>query len=352
VPALRRRSGQAADRSTTYQAFGLRIRTPLELPCRRAAGRSPADVRITPLRLADLEHVGVSHRASRGWFTYDRMADGTKYLRWRGLFEFLISSDGRRIGYRSLDGASHESLSAYLLGQVLSFALVASGAEPLHGTAVAVGAKAIAFIGDCGYGKSTLGAALLARGCPIVTDDVVAMDERRGRWWVHPGIPRIKLYPAVARHLLADARGTPMNHITPKLIIPLARPMTASRPLELSAIYVLSRPRRRADRVRIDPLAGQEAFLEIVRGAFNLMVVDRQRLANQFAFAERLTGSVPIRRLTYPRNLAVLPDVCEAIEEDVSRLPRRPGSDTRRSFVRRGRSESRRSGTRSPAAPE
>jgi hypothetical protein len=66
------------------------------------------------------------------------------------------------------------------------------------------------FLGDRGYGKSTLGAALLARGFPILTDDVVVVDVGGGQWTVHPGVPRIKLFPSVQRELLgSDFAGSP-----------------------------------------------------------------------------------------------------------------------------------------------
>ena len=59
---------------------------------------------------------------------------------------------------------------------MLSFSLLSLGYEPLHATAVVVDGEAVAFLGDCGYGKSTLGAAFLARGFPLLTDDVLALE--------------------------------------------------------------------------------------------------------------------------------------------------------------------------------
>src|SRR5207342_1318269 len=104
----------------------------------------------------------------RGWFIHSRLPDGHRYLRWKDLFEFIISPNGRRISYRRLNHATDDSLAVYLLGQVLSFSLVARGAEPLHGTVVGVEGQAIALLGDCGRGKSTLGAAMLSRGCRLL----------------------------------------------------------------------------------------------------------------------------------------------------------------------------------------
>ena len=261
-------------------------------------------------------------RATENWFTCRRLADGATYLQWTGLFEFLISPDGHRILYHRQERASFESLTVYLLGQVLSFSLLAFGVDSLHGTVVDVEGEAVAFLGDCGYGKSTLGAALLARGCPILTDDLVALEQRDNGWMAHPGIPRLKLFPSMARKLLGhDMAGTPMNPGTSKLVVTLNARQSTQRPLPLKAIYVLSTPRgsSRSALVRISGLSGPNAFLEIIRAAFNLLVLESGRFANQFALADGLTAGVPVRRLTYPRTLSALPLVCDALLADLRR---------------------------------
>jgi hypothetical protein len=309
----------------SYSVYGLSVRSPLTLPCPRVGNASSADVDLGPWRADRLEPAhaeAVSGRDSRSWFRCRRLSDGTTYLRWRGLFEFLVSSDGRRIRYHRLDRATEESLGVYLLGQVLSCSLVAFGIEPLHGTVVTIGRSAVALLGDCGYGKSTLAAALLAHGGRILSDDVVALAERNGRWTVQPGVPRLKLFPSVAKRLLGPAaRGAPMNRATVKMSLPLGPADSARAPATLAALYVLSDPAKRppSPRPRVETLVNGEAFLEVTRAFFNLLALDRQRRANQFALATRAALSLPVRRLIYPRKLASLPEVCDAILEDLTR---------------------------------
>jgi hypothetical protein len=264
-----------------------------------------------------------ARRGAQNWFDCWPLADGTTYLRWADLFEFLISGDGRRIFYHSHEQATLESLNVYLLGQVLSFSLLACGAEPLHGTVVSVKGEAVAFLGDCGSGKSTLGASFLARDFPIVSDDLVALARGRTGWTVSPGIPRLKLFPSVARRLLGVNDGIPMNNGTSKLVLPLGARQSVRRALPLRALYVLSDPRSGegrpgSARVTIESLSGREAFLEVVRAAFNLLVLKKARLTNQFEFAGRLIAGVPIRRLAYPRKLSLLPVVCDAVLADLA----------------------------------
>jgi hypothetical protein len=238
-------------------------------------------------------------------------------LRWARLFEFLISPDGRTVEYHRLREATNASLTTYLLGQALSFSLLSLGYEPLHATAVVVNGEAIAFLGDCGSGKSTLGAAFVARGFPVLTDDVLALERRRARWVAHPGPARLKLFPSVAQAVLARSSGHKLNADTSKLVLPLARGESMGRSVPIRAMYVLPDPARtRTTRVRVRPVTGQQAFLEVTRATFNLIQVDRARLAHQFTMAARLASDVPIRRLFYPRRLPAIGDVCDALLAD------------------------------------
>lgn len=313
--------------SLPYQLYGLALRTRLSLPC--VLTRSPVgpDVQLVPggaARFARARTELARFPQREHWFVHHRLLDGTHYVRWTGLFEFLIAADGRRILYRRLQHATPESFRVYLLGQVLSFSLLGLGIESLHGTAVSVNGEAVVFLGDCGYGKSTLGAALLARGCRMVTDDLVTFGECERGWLVHPGIPRLKLFPGVARRVLGSSRsGRQMNNGTSKLVVPLRDAEAVMRPVPLKALYVLSDPVEDRDSgscVRIEPRAGRTAFLDVIRSAFNLLVQDRERLANQFVFATRLASSVPVRRLSYRRDFSTLPALCDTVFADLGAL--------------------------------
>jgi hypothetical protein len=81
-----------------------------------------------------------------------------------------------------------------LLGPVMACRFHRSGSLVLHGSAVAIGGKAHVFLGDKGSGKSTTAAALVAAGFPLITDDVVALEQLAdGRVVVPPGYPAMKL---------------------------------------------------------------------------------------------------------------------------------------------------------------
>ncbi len=307
-----------------YQLYGLRLKSPWRLPCAGESGSELADVELFEVPSSFLRAAREATRPGSpdDWFRHVRLADGSDYVWWSGLFEFLVAPDGRRIACRALNGVSRDAFHTYLIGQVLSFALVKQGIEPLHATVVVVNEQAVAFLGDCGYGKSSLAAAFLQAGHPLLTDDLLVLKEEGHRFHAYPGPPRIKLFPEIANSLLGEGiKGTPMNNLTPKLVIPLDDHWSHRGAAPLKALYVLAPagPASRCERVTIRLLSQRRAFLELLKNSFNCIVIEPERLKRQFLLATRLASEVPIKLLSYPRTLTLLPLVREAILSDHTR---------------------------------
>ncbi len=308
----------------SYCLYGVRLKSVMPLPCPEIASSEQVAIELLsgPVSLFSRarREAGICPE-EKEWFTHAGLSDGSDYIRWSGLFEFFVSADGRRIACRELSGASPGSFQTYLLGQVLSFALLKQGFEPLHATSVVIDEEAVAFLGDCGYGKSSLGAAFLQVGYPLLTDDLLLLKEKGDRFVAYPGPPRIKLFPEIARSLLGDrVNGTPMNHHTSKLLIPLAQNETVwpKCTFPLKAIYILRTPARSHNsRIMIRRLTPRNAFVALIKNTFNAVVVDPERLKRQFALASRLAANVPFKSLSYPRTLRRLPAVREAVRSDL-----------------------------------
>lgn len=310
-----------------YSFYGFHFRSYLPLPYQECENLCNPDVDIFPASARWFEEAaGPMFLAGPSWYHHAPLPDGSTYLRWGDLFEFLVAADGRRIACRPL-GDSSEAFHTYLLGQVLSFALVKQGIEPLHATTVVVHGAAVGFLGSSGDGKSSLGAAFLAAGHPLLTDDLLVARFTPAGCLVYPGPPRIKLYPEIARRLLGeDTGGTPMNNLTPKIILPLRHGQHHGCPAPLRRLYLLRRPgpRAKAGRVTIRTLSGRQAYLALTRHCFNTRVQERERLKRQFLSASDLASQVPVKLLSYPRDLTFLASVRDAILADLRRDARRP----------------------------
>ena len=302
--------------------LGIRLRSDWPLPCPVARRPGRVDVELfetTDSFLSDAREAAEPVARPEDWFRHVLLPDGSDYLRWTDLFEFLVSPDGTRIAGRPLARATAESFQTYLLNQVLSFALLKRGAEPIHATAVVVDGSAVAFAAGPGTGKSTLGAAFLQRGYRLLTDDLLVLREEGGEFVAQPSMPRIKLFPEIARRLLGEgATGVPMNEDTPKLVISLGPDRVCAGSTPLRTIFMLAASEKPA-RVSIRRMKERRAFLAITRNTFNPVVAGQQRLLQHFDLATRVAAAIPVKSLTYPRRLEELPQVVDAIQADLAR---------------------------------
>ncbi|MFB3916274.1 MAG: hypothetical protein ACE14M_06070 [Terriglobales bacterium] len=244
-------------------------------------------------------------------------ADQAVYVCWKEHFEFVVSADGRRVLWRRLRPVSDEVLFTYLLGQVLSHCLLARGIEPLHATAVVVNEEAIAFLGNSGAGKSTLAAVFLGKSCALLTDDVLVLEIQGKEVMAHPGLPRIKLVPEAADAFLCGRRSIPMNAFTSKMIFALDAVHHSAKRVPLRALYVLPK-KPTTSRILMRRMHGRASFLPLIHNTFNSSVLSRWRLKQQFAHAHKLAESIPIKQLSYPRGLEVLPAVTDVILSDLA----------------------------------
>jgi hypothetical protein len=309
-----------------YGVYGISLQSQIQLslPEQSGAGLVGIELRTAPASFF-LEILGDTHlqRIGRRSYQYAHLQDGSSYVRWDGIGEFLVSGGGRFITCGRFPKASMESFQVYLLGQALSFALVKNGFEPVHATCVVIDGEAVAFLGNSGFGKSSLAAYFLQAGDRLLTDDLLLVREGVNGLQAYPGPPRIKLLPGMARSFLGEyASGVRMNPQTRKLVIPLDGNRICAAPVPLRALYVLAHPRKvvlQGRGVHIRRLSSREAFVSLLSHAFNYVILDEDRLQRQFTETMRLTRAAPLSELSYPRLVGSLTAVRQAILSDLNK---------------------------------
>src|SRR5665213_3245189 len=235
------------------------------------------------------------------------------FLDYPGAGAFLIR-DGRQIVIDPLPGADPRIIRLFLLGPALALLLHQRGFLVLHASAVRIGGGAVAFVGDKGMGKSTMAAALHARGHVLVADDVVAVDTAGGRSLAHPGFPQLKLFPESAALLDANPDSLPKIHPDFEKRARPALERFASDPLPLTHVFVLDNGEREA----IEPAGRQQGFMELVRHSYLLELLSATgSSAAHFHQAAALAGRMPVLRLLRRRSLDLLADVARLVEEEV-----------------------------------
>lgn len=255
---------------------------------------------------------------------YRQYADGSHYVRWDGVGEFMVSPTGSDIALHTCDTAPWETVQSYLLTQALSFAVLNAGHEPLHATAVMVEGRTVAFLGDSGWGKSTIAAACLRAGHQLLTDDLLLLmpGHQAGEPFIaQPGPPRLKLFPDVSQRVLPNHRSScAMNPLTDKLIFHLLPEQHCPTASPLHALYLLRPMERRAEmsRVMIRPVGVRRALLELLAHSYNSMVSTPDRLQRHFLFVGQIVQRVPVRSLSFRRDFDNLPSVVAAIRRDMA----------------------------------
>lgn len=217
-----------------YQAFGLRIRSTLDLGALPVASESgPSDVQIlvgpTPAQLDEVRQSGLCYQAGPQGYLF--------HLDTIGRF---FATEGRRVIVEPAPGADPASLRLFLFGSVFGALLHQRGALVLHASAVATPAGALLVAGPSGAGKSTLCAELLRRGCPVIADDLCALSpHNNGPIHVLPGYPRLKLWADAAAHFAIPTQSLlPVRPQLPKYEVPVPDPHPD--PLPVRAVLLLS----------------------------------------------------------------------------------------------------------------
>jgi hypothetical protein len=301
-----------------YAAFGLTVASELELPELRAVAPpdGPADVRIA---------LGAIEAGGGGDGTLRHTADGD-------LLSFadcrLLVRDGREVVVEPRPGADPAAVRWCLLGAGVNFLLAQRDAFVVHASVVAVGGRAVAFVGPSGRGKSTTAAAFLAAGHDLLADDVAAIvvdadaDEGDAATGdvdaaarVVPGFAAVKLAAeaVVGVDLAAERAGD--GPVADKQFYRPTSAAVATAPVPLAAIYLLDD----GAAVGSEPVAPGAAVVELLRETHTVAT-----LADPAAAATALTGAgavvdaVPVRRLTRPRSFDALPAVVAAVDRDLT----------------------------------
>lgn len=150
---------------------------------------------------------------------------------------FLIES-GKKISYQKLNDSNEDDVRIFLLGSCIGALLMQRTVFVLHGSCIQVGDGCIACVGHSTAGKSSLAAAFMQSGYPIISDDICAIDQH-GQ--AIPGIPRIKINQDMAKKLNIDTNGlrTIRANYDNKFSLPLDSLFCTER-LPLLAIYELA----------------------------------------------------------------------------------------------------------------
>ena len=270
------------------------------------------------------------------WFDWGK--DGpTVHVRFPGLARFAIAEGGARIlcgGGEGLPaGAIDGVLRRLLVSQVLPWAWSLQGKAVLHAGAVILPEGAVAFTAPSGRGKSTLTGAFGRDGIPVLADDALLLEESGAdELLAFPGYPRLRLLPDSLAHL-APAGGVSVQSRSAdsgesergwsdrknEVLLGAESLPFASQPAPLRVLFFLERGAPDAD-IDVTEIAARESYLALLESSFHLDLKDAGAYRDLFERFAKIARVLPARRLSYPTDLARLPEVMDAVREEARRL--------------------------------
>jgi hypothetical protein len=236
---------------------------------------------------------------------------------------FAVNRQGDEIWADWPENYTLEDACTYLTGPVMAFLLRLRGFTCLHASAIAVGECAVALFGLAGAGKSTTAAAFALRGFSVLSDDVAVLSDMGNRFLVQPGYPRLNLWPDSVCTLFGSEDALP--RITPTwdkryLALNGNDLRFESRPLPLTAIYILGEKEAGLTTPVIEEAAGSDALVTLVANTYVNYLLNQNMRAREFDVLSRLLAGMPVRRVRPTLDLSKIFGLCEVIAADVTRL--------------------------------
>lgn len=248
---------------------------------------------------------------------FHRLPDGGFLLRFPDEADFAIAAGTLHVtGWPAPDVPEDHFQSLYrnailpLIGDHL-------GGLFLHGSAVAIGGRAVAFLGRSGDGKTTLAGAFARAGHPYLTEDVIDLVRQGAAYSLRPKPSGLRLFADSAAYLTgadpALAEGEGKVDVADAVALPFR-----DTPAPLAAILVLGGDHDAP--LALTPLEERRVVEQLMPHSFILDVEDRARLRGHFSRIVGLSCDTPCYILDYPRDYAELPRVVAAVEAEVNRI--------------------------------
>lgn len=231
-----------AGRRTLYRAFGLTWASTFALPMIKGAPGAEPDValglceNVDPLWSGDPRTPEWRFRIDGRRFVIERGWAGDFRLSRQDGVRFHLDREATSISCEP-PVVSDPASRRLLLDTVLWTTTLLRGLEGLHASAVLTEAGVVAFLAGSGGGKTSIAFELVRRGYPLVCDDVLIVERRRGGFVAHPSPPVMNLPAAMPLH---GVRVDPIARIGEESWVSAAHVAT-QQPSRLAHLFLLER---------------------------------------------------------------------------------------------------------------
>ncbi|MBO1318197.1 hypothetical protein [Acanthopleuribacter pedis] len=218
----------------------------------------------------------------------------------------------------------------YLLGRVFTLWLELFHMPVLHGATLHIHGTARGFLGHSGAGKSTLTGYLNTRDIPLVTDDLIPLEDQNGTFIVQPGIPCSRMWPAFGREFYgASFDDFPRVHPEidkrriPRIVAGRDRFVTNAVPL--THLYILERDEHQPE-PQISRLPPAQALVHLAHlSSIHLEIKALGLQSTRLMTLAKLVERTQVNRLRYGNGLATLEHIAQLLTHSSTQSATPPG---------------------------
>lgn len=243
-------------------------------------------------------------------------------LHFPDLADFELQFSRRRIRVFADLVADASTLEHLLVDQVLPRYVAHLDSLVAHASAVDIGGRNVLFLGQSGWGKSTLAGLMNESGHRVLSDDCVQLIDQEGLVMALATYPSLRLLPDSLKAIFPGLdSASPVADYTDKLRVPVAASDGDHVAVAVDAIYVLGDPAKSAGSPIAYKLAPATACLALIEHSFRLDLSDRNASAAHFKRCSTIARSIPAFNLQYPRNYADGQALVHYLTQHLASLP-------------------------------
>lgn len=218
-----------------------------------------------------------------------------------------------------IKGSEVDKIRLYILGTCMGVLLMERKVLTLHGSAIEIGGKAYAFIGESGAGKSTLASAHISKGYRLLSDDVIPVSlSLEGIPYVVPSYPQQKLWQESLDQFGLDNKDyRPLFERETKFAIPVHSSFF-DQPLPLSGVFELVKTENPT--ISLKSVEGLERFRTLFTHTYRSTLIPQLGLAEwHFTESANILKKINLYQLQRPVIGITIPELVQCILNKVEK---------------------------------
>ena len=315
----------------TYRIYNIQFKCDFPLPELLQVTIPDDDCAISVRLLAPVQFDSRGFEMAFEWPNYEGIVvcwcerrDDDYLFVFPGHAKFLLTMNGEISCILHVD-SDMQMLRHLLLNQIIPRYLATRGYLVLHASAVVLeNGYTVAFLGNSGFGKSTLASSFHRNGAKLIDDDSILLEPCGTGVTAIGGYPGIRLFPDSVKAVFNDGVG--FTHYSPytdkqQLLLQTDSANGLSVSGGLDALFLLFDPSHEdfRDEIFIEPVSGSTAMMAAIHSAFSLDPSDRRIITRNFYdIGQIISDRLNVFSLHYPREHDRLHEVRKAVSDWVT----------------------------------